>query len=164
MDDKILLAIITPILLTIGGLLTWFLKTRNENLQTIEERAREKRLETYRKLLDPFIVLLTTNKTKKEEEKALNSITSVEYKRAAFDLVIYGSDEMVRSYNKMMQYFFKTDFENQSKEDGKSSLKYFADFIIAIRKDLNNKATKLKSSEALEFTITDIETIRKYLD
>ncbi|MCY1636251.1 hypothetical protein [Marinifilum sp. D737] len=164
MEYKLILALISPILITIGGLLTWFLKTRNENLQAVEERAREKRLETYKKLLDPFIVLLTPTKTKKEEEKAVNSITTVDYKRAAFDLVIYGSDEMVHSYNKMMQYFFRTNFEKQSKEDSIRSLKYFAEFILAIRKDLNNKHTKLRRSETLEFTTTDIESYRNLLD
>ena len=41
----------SPILLGIGGLISWFLKTRKEELQAIEERALEKRIETIEKRL-----------------------------------------------------------------------------------------------------------------
>lgn len=69
-------------------------------------------METYRNILDPIIVLLTPTATKAEKDKASSHIGSTKYKKAAFDLITFGSDETVRCYNSMMQYIY-----DESNED-----------------------------------------------
>jgi hypothetical protein len=159
MKDTVLIAVLSPILITIGGIITWFLKSRKESLQLIEERSRDNRMKTYKEILDPFIVLITPTAHQAEKTKATNTITSTNYKKAAFDLITFGSDETVRCYNSMMQYAFDTE-----NNDTVKLLRLFTDLILNIRKDLYNKKTKLKRSEVLEFTLTDIDKYRTLID
>lgn len=146
-----------PILVAIGGLISWFLKSRKEELQAIEERALEKRIQTYNQILHPIIVLFSTGADKKLKDEAIKEIGSIEYRKAGFNLITFGSDEMVNNYNDMMQSFFK----NEAEKDPKKIMKKFSKFILSIRKDVYNKNTKLKDWDMLKFMITDIE---KFID
>jgi hypothetical protein len=142
-----------PILVIIGGLITWFIKSKKEELMEIEKRSLEKRIETYNTVLSPFIMLFSNTKNPKVNEKALELITSVEYRKASFNLMTFGSDELVTSYNDMMQGFFK----GENDTDTKGSLKKFAQFLLSIRKDVYNKNTKLKDWDMLRFMIKDLD-------
>jgi len=159
MLDKELITIITalgaPLLVFVGGLISWFFKTRKEELQTIQERALEKRIETYNTLLNPFIVAFANKTNQKMKDKALTEIGSVAYRKAGFNLITFGSDEMVNAYNDMMQGFYK----GESETDPKIAMKKFASFLLSIRKDVYNKNTKLKEWDMLKFMITDIEKL-----
>ena len=159
MSETVILAILSPILLTVGGIITWFFKSRTESLQLVEERSREKRMETYREILDPIIVLITPTASKVDKDKATSLLSSIKYKKAAFDLITFGSDETVRCYNSMMQYLY-----NDQKKDNIQLLKIFAGLILNIRRDLYSKTTRLRRSEVLEFTITDIEKHKHLID
>lgn len=144
-----------PILVFIGGLISWLIKTRKEELQLIEDRALERRIEIYNKILDPLIVLLSSGANSKMKNKATEIIGSIEYRRAAFSLITFGSDEMVSSYNNMMQSFYKGEADT----DSRATMKKFAIFLLNIRKDLYSKKTKLKDWDMLKFMITDIEKL-----
>ena len=149
----IITALGAPLLVFIGGLISWFLKTRKEDLQAIEERALERRIETYNTILHPLIVMLASKSNQKEKDKATAEIGSVSYRKAAFNLMTFGSDDLVCSYNEMMQSFFK----NETESNPKLIMKKFANFLLSIRKDVYNKNTKLKEWDMLKFMITDIE-------
>jgi hypothetical protein len=150
--------IIGPTLLvTIGGLITWFLKSRKEELQAIEERALERRIEIYNKIMFPIIQLLSSSTNQTILDKATKTIKSVEYRQAAFNLITFGSDELVNSYNEMMQAFYKSEEE----QNPKKLMEKLASFILHIRKDVYNKNTKLDKWDTLKFMITDIETLIK---
>lgn len=153
----VLVGLGAPILVAIGGLISWFFKSRKEELQAIEERALERRIETYNQILHPIIVLFSTGAEKKLKDEAVKMIGSLEYRKAAFNLITFGSDDMVNNYNDMMQSFFKKEAE----KDPKRTMKKFAKFILSIRKDVYNKNTKLKDWDMLKFMITDIE---KFID
>ncbi|MEQ9285920.1 MAG: hypothetical protein RIG77_03365 [Cyclobacteriaceae bacterium] len=111
MNQTILLAILSPILVTTGGLITWFMKSRKDSLLAIEERAKEKRLKTYEIITEPLIMMLGSRGSTKTEQKASTMILSIEYKKAGFNLITFGSDEMVRTYNKMMQHFYQNTLD-----------------------------------------------------
>ena len=145
-------ALCAPLLVFIGGLISWFLKTRKEDLQAIEERALERRIETYNIILYPLIVMFASKSNQKLKDKAITEIGSVEYRKASFNLITFGSDNMVNAYNSMMQSFYKGDVD-----DPKSKMKKFAAFLLSIRKDLYSKNTKLKEWDMLKFIITDID-------
>lgn len=130
----IIAALRAPLLVFIGGLVSWFLKTRKEDLQAIEERALERRIETYNTILYPLIVMFASKSNQKLKDKAIAEIGSVEYRRASFNLITFGSDDMVNAYNNMMQSFYKGDVD-----DAKSKMKKFAVFLLSIRKDLYSK-------------------------
>lgn len=147
----------SPVLLGIGGLISWLLKTRKEELQAIEERALEKRIDTYNQILHPFIVFFTNSVDQATKDAASKQIGSLEYRKAAFNLITFGSDQMVKSYNSMMQSFYKKEVES----DPKATLEKFSNFILSIRKDVNNKNTKLDNWEMLEFMISDIDKYTK---
>ncbi len=147
----------SPILVATGGVITWFIKSKREELKAVEEKALAKRIEIYSQILYPMIVLLTNNATKEEKDKATLSISSIEYKQAAFNLITFGSDEMVESYNDMKQSLFK----KEHKKDLKSILKNFGKFILSIRKDIHDKNTKLNEWDMLKFMITDFDKVIK---
>lgn len=161
MSETNIFALVTalgvPILVFIGGLISWFLKNRKEELKAIEERALEKRIETYNKILNPFITLFSAKENQKLKDKALDEITSIEYRKAGFNLITFGSDEMVNAYNDMMQGFYK----GESNINPNETMRKFANFLLSIRKDIYNKDTKLKEWDMLKFMITDIDEIIK---
>ena len=167
MDTSLIIAIISPVLITVGGLISWLIKSRKEELLALEERAREHKLKTYEMLLEPFIGAFTFTLTPEEKDKFYQKMHTVEYRQAAINLISFGSDEVVRSYNKIMQDFFNPPI-NKSGENKEEyallHLKNFADFLLNIRKDLYDKRSNLKRSETLEFMITDVEKHRKIFD
>lgn len=159
MTEKEIITLVTalgaPLLVFIGGLISWFFKTRKEELQAIEERALERRIETYNTLLHPLIVMFANKSNQKMKDKAISEIGSVEYRKAGFNLITFGSDDMVNAYNEMMQSFYK----GETDIDPKLTMKKFASFLLSIRKDVYNKNTKLKEWDMLKFMITDIEKL-----
>lgn len=159
MDNALIIAIISPVLITIGGLFTWFLKSKREDILLADEKTREFKLKTYESLLEPFYILFTFNLSQKEKDKGVNKMLSVEYRKAAFNLMTFGSDDVVKSYNKLMQAFFNIkseDFQDDGNEYAVIMLSALSDLLLNIRKDIYTKRTKLKRSELLEFMITDI--------
>lgn len=151
----IITALVAPLLVFIGGIISWFLKTRREDLQAIVERALERRIESYNIILHPSIVMFANKSNQKEKDKAFDDIGSVLYRKAAFNLITFGSDDLVNSYNEMMQSFFKKEAES----DPKLTMKKFAQLLLCIRKDVYDKNTKLKEWDMLKFMITDKEKL-----
>lgn len=140
-------------LISIGG--TWILKAKYERLEATELRIREDRRMIYSAVLQPFILLLCDTKNKANVEKAFDMIKSSEYTKSSFDLIFVGSDAVVNSYIDLMQFFFKTE----NNQDSRGLFIKFSEFMICIRKDLGNPKTTLEVERALGFKIKDIETI-----
>jgi hypothetical protein len=149
----LLLALGAPLLVFIGGLVSWLLKTRKEDLRMIEEGALEKRAEIYNTLLDPIIVIFSGPSDEEVKEQALQELVSIDYKKAGFNLITFGSDDMVNAYNDMMQSFYNEEHATNPKE----SMRKFATFLLSVRKDLYNKNTKLKQWDMLKFMMPDID-------
>lgn len=164
MSNETLLALLSPILITIGGIASWLIKSRREDLIATEERARESRKEVYKILMDPFVAALTSTASQSERQKRINRLTSIEYKQAAFNLITFGSDEMIRSFNKLMDFFYHNELDKGNKAETIELLRVFTDFLLSIRKDLNTNKTKLKRSESIEFMLTDIKDYREAID
>ncbi|MBL7148430.1 MAG: hypothetical protein ISS82_06390 [Nanoarchaeota archaeon] len=51
--------IIPPLLMIVGGIITWLVKKKTEELKAVEERLREEKRKIYTKLLNPYIELLS---------------------------------------------------------------------------------------------------------
>ena len=149
------LQVLGPSLLVIaGGIITWFLKSRVEELRATEEKLREERRKIYSQLLDPYVGLFADLK-KQDTEALIKKITSYEYRKTAFDLNLFGSDEVVRAYNVLMQYSFQG--EAAMKQDPKELMRLWGSLLLAIRRSLGNKRTKLQELDMLRAMIRDID-------
>lgn len=160
MNSTIIIAVLGPILLTIGGLITWFFKSKREDTLIAEEKTREFKIKTYETLLEPFITVFTFTLNENQKQKGINKLLSLDYRKAAFNLTTFGSDEVVKSYNNIMQAFFNIkseDFADDDEEYAVIMLTYLSDLLLNIRKDLYTKKTDLVRSEMLAFMINDID-------
>lgn len=169
MSQTLLLAILSPILLTVGGIISWMIKSKKEELINAEDKSREFKIETYKKLLEPFVATFTTTINKNIRKKEIDKMKSLEYKKTVFDLTTFGSDNAIKIFNKIMQTFYRTDeFKDTdgelSKEYGNRLIALISEFLLQIRRDLYSKRTKLKRSEMLEFMITDMNKTEQIIN
>ena len=90
------------LLMALGGLAAWFIKSKTEELRTIEKKLRIERRKVYEDILDPIIQLFSGFD---DENVSLvkKKITSQEYRKTTFNLNLVGSDGVVRAYNNLMQ-------------------------------------------------------------
>jgi len=144
------------LLMVLGGIITWFIKSRVEELRATEERLREERRKIYNQLLDPFIHLFADIKGKGQSQ-ALKKITSYDYKKNAFDLNLFGSDEVVSAFNSLMKHIYET--EQTGKQNPKEIMRLWGKLLLEIRRSLGNKKTKLKEFDMLKTLIKDIDNI-----
>jgi hypothetical protein len=136
---------ISPSLLTVlaGGLgfiVSKFYETVKENKQ----RTYDKKREVYYKLIKPFRETLTPSKNKKQELSQEQIKDAVE---AAFDNILYASDDVVRAYG---------TFRNLSANGDQlpeTVLKQLAILLKAMRKDLGNQYSTLDEVDILKMFI-----------
>ena len=149
---------ILPTLLVVStGLLTWFLKDKSEKLKLQREKLIEEKRQNYEKILEPIIRLFAGTKGNKQElQKAMKQVQSFEYKKTAFQLMLFGSDSVVNAYNDYFQYLYK----NENNMDPYEMLNALGKVILEIRKDLGNDKTALKEFDMLRFMITDIDKMK----
>lgn len=178
--------IATPILLLVLSGIGWFIKRRLEASQKADEELRRRsekleeairgdRLQVYNDILEPFIMLFTKeesssgnrpHKGKSNKQRALEIILSLKYRQAAFKLSLFANDDVVRAYNRLMQFSYKMEGTSESSEGHDSNatslriLGIFGSFLLEIRKSVGNKATSLSNFEMLEWMINDIDTVK----
>lgn len=109
------LQVIGPILIMIiGGIITWFIKSRVEELQATEKRLQEDCRKIYIQILDPYIRLFADLKGQ-GQIKAIRKIASLEYRRIAFELNLFGSDNVIRAYNNLMKHTYEAESTGDQK-------------------------------------------------
>jgi len=151
-------AIGPSLLIVVGGVITWLIKSKIEELRTAQRRLTAKRLKIYSGILEPYIQILHDIKSGKDGTgAAIRRILSLEYRRTAFELCLMGSDEVVRAYNDLMQWSFKMGKSDDP--DTKGFIRLFARFLLAIRKSVGNRGTRLEEIDMLRWMINDIETL-----
>ncbi len=146
------------LLMVLGGIITWFIKSRVEELRATEERLREERRKIYGQLLDPYIHLLADIKGQGPGQ-AIKKITSLEYRKTAFDLSLLGSDKVVRAYNALMKHI--NEAESTGKQNPKEMMHRWGSLLLEIRKSLGNEKTKLDELDMLRAMIKDIDSFFK---
>lgn len=145
------------LLIVSAGLITWFLKDKSEKLKLQREKLIEEKRQNYEKILEPIIRLFAGTKGNKQElQKAMKQVQSFEYKKTAFQLMLFGSDSVVNAYNDYFQYLYK----NENNMDPYEMLNALGKVILEIRKDLGNDKTALKEFDMLRFMITDIDKLK----
>ena len=145
-----------PLLMVIGGIITWVIKSKIEELRELEEKLREERRNIYAQLLDPYIRLFADLKGK-GPEVAVKKITSYDYRKTAFNLNLFGSDEVIRAFNNLMKHTYEA--EAIGNQDPEEMMRLWGKLLLEIRKSLGNKKTKLNEFDMLRAMIKDMSMI-----
>jgi hypothetical protein len=169
MNNTLLIALLTPILMAFTGIITWYIKTRKEEILNIELRSREFKIKTYKALLEPYVALWITSLSQEQKQNEIKKVLTIEYKNTIFDLMTFGSDEVINIFNKIMQTAYhqesyKKKGMNMQDEYSIRFLSLFSELLLRIRKDLYSKKTKLQRSEMIENMITDIENYKEQIN
>ena len=108
----------TSILVLIFGAIGWKYQQSIERKLKMEKQLRDDRIETYNKILEPFIIILMSNaawssdpKNKNRDKFATSKMLSLKYRKISFNLSLIRSEDVVISFNRLMQYFFKLSEE-----------------------------------------------------
>ena len=152
--------VLAPLLMVVGGIITWIIKSRLEELRATEERFRAERRKIYGEILDPYVELFASLKLKDGgANKIEQKIISYEYRKTIFELGLLGSDDVVRAYNALMQHSFKS--AGSDKQDLGEIVRLWGKLRLEIRKSLGNKKTKLNEFDMLRGEIMDIDKLEK---
>jgi len=163
-------SIATPILVLLLSAIGWRIRTRLERKMELEDKLRDDRIEAYNKILEPFVILLMTdaawksnpkNRKKNKNKIAQQQMLSLEYRQQGFKLSLVGSDEVLKSYNNLMQYFYSMEDSKLENEDIKKVMSLLGKFLLEIRKSMGNKMTKLDNWDMLEWFLNDARKYRK---
>ena len=136
-----------------------------EEAQELEEKLREYRTDIYNDILEPFVILFTKDeglpkvkdyRGKTHADVAIAKALSLEYKQTAFRFLLMGSDEVIRAYNNLMQFFYSQKLNDQSDKSAKEMITLLGTLLLEIRRSVGNQTTKLNPFETLEFLISDI--------
>ena len=175
-------AIATPILVIILTGVGWQIRSRIERRLSLEDKLREDRIEAYNQILEPFIILLMTDKAWAVEMKirretagkgkmadidkgdyAAEKLLSLDYRKQAFRLSLIGSDEVIKAYNNLMQYFYQQEEQQTASSNevkAKEIMSLLSTFLLEVRKSMGNEATKLSNWDMLEWLLTDAKKFR----
>jgi hypothetical protein len=96
------LQIFGPTLFVLGGIISWLIRSKTEELRATRVKLNEERRKTYSEILSPYIRILVDLKNEEGIAKAVDEIKSYDYRKTAFDLVLFGSDNVVRAYNALL--------------------------------------------------------------
>lgn len=136
---------ISPAILTIlAGGIGFVVSKIYESIKENKQRAYEKKREIYYKLIKPFREILFPANGKKKE---LTNEQIREAVEAAFDNILYASDEVIKSYGAFRNLSSNGNIQPET------VLKQFALLLKAMRKDLGNQFSTLDEVDILKMFI-----------
>ena len=178
----------TPFFLAILGGIGWLIQKKIEKSQErqeahfaeqaaqaarireLEDKLREDRITTYNELLAPFFLMFTSEaafaidkkyKGQNKNDLAISQMLSVEYRKVGFKLSLVGNDEVVRAYNKLMQFFYHMEADRRPLEEKTANwLTLMGDLLLEIRKSMGNAASGLDRWEMIEWFMQDAPSLR----
>ena len=161
----------SPVLVLILTAVGWGIRGNLQRRQAFEDQLRPDRIDTYNAILEPFILLLTTqdafaadpaNRGLDKNEAAVQTLLSVEYRKEGFRLALFGADAVVKTYVDLMQYTYNQPQQTETggSADGQRIMELLGEFLLAIRRSVGNQSTKLDRWEMLEWFIKDIDQYR----
>lgn len=163
-------SIATPILVLLLTVIVGFYQRRIDKFRELEDKLRGDRISIYNDILEPFILIFSSDqglpkepefKGKTKTEVAQAKMLSLRYKQTAFKLALMGSDEVVRAYNNLMQFFYQFEGQVHDDETSMQVMSLLGTLLLTIRKSVGNETTKLSNLEMLEWLIKDIGRLRK---
>ena len=149
---KEVLAYLSPFLLVAAGVLAWLYQHERERRAEIEKQLSDKKYTTYIKLLNIFFGQMKAAMM----GATSNAPPAPELVEQMFDasknLMIYGSDEVLISYENWM-----TKMRGAQGADTTGVLRGLAQIVIAIRKDMGHPDTTVTSDHVLRLLLKDFD-------
>jgi hypothetical protein len=149
--------IIAATLTVAVGLLLYFLKKKDDEVNLIKNKISDEKYKTYFDIISLFFDILKENKGLSSNSQNDLAIRYIDIKK---NLLLLGSDEVIRKYTQfdksMVEY---SDYKDNSK------IGYWLELFILIRKDSGNPKTELtvddllKSISATEKDYNDIRAL-----
>ncbi len=140
------------------GFLGWYLRSSIETIRREKERLQDERRTIYMQVLEPYIRIFAGINNQSETQMAISQITSFDYRQVSLELNLMGSDDVVRALNELMQHIYRMEGSRGS-ASAKQMMVYWGKVLLAIRRDLGNKKTKLVAADMLKAQIKDIDQI-----
>lgn len=150
--------LLIPVVGAAVGLIVWFVRSWVESIHRARERLHDERRRIYLDLLEPHIRILASRESKKQLAEVTEFVQSYEYKRTAVEFNLVGSDNVVRAFNDMMQFFYHVDASKESTSP-KEFIKHWGGLLLEIRKNVGEPGTKLSERDMLRALIKDIDSI-----
>ena len=144
--------ILGPVLTAIIGLVAIALQSRSDRLRRERARLYEDRRKIYMQIIEPFVLSFSPG----QGQKALKIMMSAEYRLAAREFSLIGSDDAVRALNDLMQHFYQ---HGDEPPDSRTVLKLLGGLFLEMRKEFMGRKTKLRSKDMFRAQITDIDSI-----
>lgn len=133
------------------------LKEEQAQLHAAEARLRDERLKIYAAVLDPYIEVLHEVGRGLQATEANRRLGSADHRKAAFQLKIVGSDNVVRAFNAFTRYI--VDSQRTGQERPGEILRRWAALVFAIRRNIGEVSTGLTEPDMIVDWVADIETV-----
>lgn len=156
------LQVLGPALLVVlGGIITWVIRSRIEESRAIQQELNEERRKTYSEILLPFISVFTSVVRKEGATKAVDQMMKnlSQIHKNRLDLVLFGSDAVVRAHNDFWEYAYRIEADGEIDQRGREYMRLFGRILLEIRKDVGNRDTKLDEVDMLRWLIRDIDKL-----
>jgi len=157
--------LITPIVGAIIGFGVWYFQSRIDVLRREQEKLNDDRRKVYAEILEPFVRVFAGIKNPKENKKALQQMLSFEYKNTSFQFSLIGADDVVKSFNNLMQYVYSLESPEEKNIEGTADpsklMRLWGEFLLEIRRNVGNPKTKLTPADMLRSQIKGIDKIIK---
>lgn len=164
-------SLLTPLLVLLLTAVGWKYRQSLERKAKLEERLRDDRIDIYNQILEPFIILLTTeaawqtdkkHRTQDKNQVAVAKMLSLDYRKVSFKLSLIGSDPVVRAFNDLLQYFYSRGKSGSTPDacDLREMMSLLGRFLLEIRRSMGNEATELDNWNMLEWFMTDARKLR----
>ena len=150
-------------------LIVFFLGKGYTKTREAEEKLRSERISIYYGIIEPHLLVFTTDEVMKNYKPykkgmtgvdlATEKLLSLDYQDLGFKLSLIGSDEVLRAFNTLMQMYY--DSESDMEKKGEKLIQQLAILLFEIRKSLGIEKTDIHPLEMLEWKIKDI---REYQD
>lgn len=144
------------LLVIVGGLITWLIRTRTEELRAAEERLHDERRRIYDELLDPYIRLFANVKSGGTQQ-AVQKMVTYEYRKTAFNLNMVGSDSVVLAYNALMKHTYEAEASGQ--QSPAELFRLWGGLLLEIRRSVGDKRTSLTEMDMLRGMIRDVDSL-----
>jgi len=137
-----------------GSIVVVIIQYQFQKLQSLEEKLRIERRKVYLDVLRPLIYLF---KKKQTDTELFQLMDDLDYRQSTVDLVLIGSDEVVKAWGDFMQHLYTSHNKMPEERAKMLNVKLLARLLLTIRKDFGNRKTKLKEYDMLRHMITDLE-------
>jgi hypothetical protein len=140
---------------SIGGLVGYVLRSRLDDIRDAERRLAEERRKLYSDLLAPYIEIFGAIGS--ADAGTTTPIPPARMRKLGFDLMLVGSDDVVRAYNRMMQHVYRNPDESLE------ILHFWALLLLEVRRSLGSARTELNEVDMVRFALIDIHTFEDHV-